>query len=130
VARPAAFAVSSSYGSSSYGKPSSSCSSPYSPQIPQNSKAPSSNSKQPFRPPFLQGGNTSQGLNASFGRKSGKAGMFKASGTNKAHQDDAAEFRGHYEHKLEMYKIFNRVSALCIIMLVMQRLCYRDMPVD
>lgn len=74
--------------------------------------------KKPFRPPFLQQLQESadeQGLNTSFGRKFGKPSMFKPSGNNEPPKDDAAEFRGQYEHKREMYKIFNQVSSMKII---------------
>ena len=82
------------------------------PSTPQTSQPSSSSARKSFRPPFLQqqGPADSQGLNTSFGRKFGKPSMFKPSGTNEPPKDDAAEFRGQYEHKREMYKIFNQVS--------------------
>lgn len=85
--------------------PNTAASSPY--HSAQTSNLPSVSSKKPFRPPFLQP--NTQGLNTSFGKTFGKPSMFKPSGTNEPPQDDAAEFRGQYEHKREMYKIFNQV---------------------
>ena len=43
--------------------------------------------------------------------------MFKAStsGTGNQPKDDAAEFRGQYQHTREMYKIFNQVCAVVTV---------------
>lgn len=108
------------------GMPRSAAFSPY--PSAQNSRPSALSSKKPFRPPFLQP--DKQSLNASFGRKFGKPGMFKPSETNEPPQDDAAEFRGQYEHKREMYKIFNQVSPIMCTRECIYRRMLVTMPVQ
>ena len=81
------------------------------PYLPEDQVPPSSSKKKPFKPPFL--GTSRQ--DTSFGAASGRP-----SKNSEPSQDNAAEFRGQYQHTREMYKVFNQVSqslshwTLCI----------------